>query len=514
MMDSHSASLNEETVAHIVAALRRRGGDSTTVEVKSAREGTPELGPTLSAFANMPEGGALILGLDERNGFVPVGLTDIATLEQGIAGQARDAVIPPVSCSFSTIEFEGAPLLIVTIEGAPLEHRPVYFGKDAYLRQSDGDYRMSDLEIAQIELMKTQLLHPTRPDLDPVPGTSQASFADDLVDPYVEAVRRRSRRLSHADTRDVLINTGVLCSDGEATLAGLYALGSHPQGRRPALGITAAVQIPRGGATRNKDLAHFTGPIPDLLDDVMRWIARNTPTDMGYDDRGRGRDFTALPMQAVRELVANALVHRNLDGITDNKHIEIRIRDDKLIITSPGGLRGVSLDQLGKPNGKSAVNPTLYDICKDLRATDGARIIEGEGGGIKEVREAVAEYGLPEPIFRDSGLAFTAILYWRPSAERHVDVGIHIDPAGSPRKDPILSPANIDSQATATSKNADKIWPLLGDEQSLASLVELSGLSVTQVRWVLRKLIDAGYVQMLGKQGEKTTRYGRATPTP
>lgn len=42
------------------------GFDSTEIEVKAARGGLPQnLGQTLSAFANMPDGGTLILGVDE-----------------------------------------------------------------------------------------------------------------------------------------------------------------------------------------------------------------------------------------------------------------------------------------------------------------------------------------------------------------------------------------------------------------------------------------------------------------
>lgn len=50
----------------------------------------------------------------------------------------------------------------------------------------------------------------------------------------------------------------------------------------------------------------------------MAWVVRNTRTAMGYDDRGHGVDRTELPMRAIREIVANALVHRNLDAITDS----------------------------------------------------------------------------------------------------------------------------------------------------------------------------------------------------
>lgn len=115
-------------------------------------------------------------------------------------------------------------------------------------------------------------------------------------------------------------------------------------------------------------------------------------------------------MSAVREVIANALIHRNLDAITDSKRIEIRLLDDKLVITSPGGLWGVSEDQLGKPGGKSAVNPTLYDVCKLVRMDDGTRVIEGEGGGIREAVEAMHRAGLRTPRFIDKGVSFTVIL--------------------------------------------------------------------------------------------------------
>ena len=64
---------------------------------------------------------------------------------------------------------------------------------------------------------------------------------------------------------------------------------------------------------------------------------------MGYDDRGHGVDVTEIPMRAVREIVANALVHRNLDAITDSKRVEIRLLQDRLVVTSPGGLWGCLL---------------------------------------------------------------------------------------------------------------------------------------------------------------------------
>lgn len=502
-----SATLEEIDLPSIVATLRRRGGDSTTVEVKAASGGCPTLGETLCAFANMPGGGLIILGLDENDAFRPVDLDNIAALEQGVADQAREAITPRITCDFATAHLEGKDIVLVRVNGLPLQQRPATYRGGAYLRQADGDYRMSDLEVAQVELLKLQQTNPTRPDLNPVPETSLASLDDALVKAYVEHVRSRSRRLATVDTTAVLTTTGVITPSGEATLAGLYALGTYPQGLRPSLGVTAAVQAPAGSGTRTRDLAHFTGPIPDLLQDVMQWVDRNTPTHMGYDENGNGRDIPALPRRAVRELIANALVHRNLDGVTDTKRIEIRIKDDKLIVTSPGGLRAITVDQLGKPGGKAAVNPTLYEICKDVRTEDGSRLIEGEGGGIKEIREAAEAAGLSDPIFRDTGVAFTAILRWRPA---DVEPPARTPATHDERRRP-QGASRASSPSTFPSRNAPVIWELLEAPRTFRELHELSGMTESQTRYALQSLMTAGMVEMLGTQGDRRTQYQRSS---
>lgn len=485
----------------IVSDLRQRGGDSTTVEVKSALGGCPSLGETLCAFANMPGGGLIILGLDESNDFSPVGLTGIAALEQGVASQAREAVHPPVTCTFSTEVLDGHDVLLVRVDSLPLLHRPAVYRGNAYLRQADGDYRMSDLEVAQIELLKIQQTSPTRPDLAAVTGTCLDSLDDSLVEAYAHQVRTRSRRLAGLDVKPLLTATGVLTATGEATLAGLYALGTYPQGVRPSLGVTAAVLEPSSPGARTHDLAHFTGPIPDLLQDVMQWVARNTPTGMGYDVDGHGRDLVALPHRAVREIVANALVHRNLDGVTDSKRVEIRIKNGSLIVTSPGGLRAITVDQLGTPGGKAAVNPTLYDICKDVRTEDGSRLIEGEGGGVRETCEAVAELGLPEPVFRDTGVSFTAILRWRRAGSAA---------APSPTARDVARPQRTGIAPTAfPSRNAPQVWEHLSSPRTFDELCQRTGMTRARTRYALNSLIAAEMVEMVGGQGHRETTYRR-----
>jgi DNA-binding transcriptional MerR regulator len=61
--------------------------------------------------------------------------------------------------------------------------------------------------------------------------------------------------------------------------------------------------------------------------------------------------------------------------------------------------------------GKSAVNEFLYDVGRLVTTRNGHRLIEGEGGGIREAQDVLPEAGLPAPLFIDTGVSFTAIIY-------------------------------------------------------------------------------------------------------
>ena len=69
---------------------------------------------------------------------------------------------------------------------------------------------------------------------------------------------------------------------------------------------------------------------------------------------------------------------------------------------------GLSVDQLGTPDGKSAVNEFLYGICRHVGGRD-HRVIKAMGTGIRTTREALAEAGLEPPQFIDNGLRFTVL---------------------------------------------------------------------------------------------------------
>ncbi|MCL2788819.1 MAG: putative DNA binding domain-containing protein [Micrococcales bacterium] len=474
----------------LIADLRAHGGDSTSVEVKRGPGGRPDLAETLCAFGNMPDGGLIIVGLDEGRDFAPVGVAEPAAMEKGIAAQARTAVVPPVVVSFETVPINGAQIVVAKVAGLPPSARPCRVKGRAYLRQADGDYVMSAQEEQQILALRDRPRH----DIARVEGTTENDLDPKLVETFVGNARASSRLMASADDQTLLRRKGVLVPDGpQLTVGGLYALGAYPQQFAPSLSVTAAVVNAPGSLDRLVDLAHFDGPIPVLLDDCMVWLRRNLRLGVRVGADGHNYDHPELPWSALRELVANALVHRDLGPHTQSKRVEIRLREDRLVISNPGGLWGVSRTQLGLPGGKSAVNEYLYGICTAATTAEGARVIEGEGGGIGEVQRALAAWHAEPPIFIDKGVSFAAVLL-RPRADSAV--AAHANGAG---------PAWMDAPTRILAAIAD--GPL--DRRAIA---ESCGLTMSQARHALGKLLKQGLVSMNGGHGARNTTYAISAP--
>ena len=74
----------------LVQKIRRDQCESQTIEVKAASLGTPKrLYDTLSSFSNQDEGGIIIFGLDEKNGYEVVGVHDAQVLQHEVAEQCK-----------------------------------------------------------------------------------------------------------------------------------------------------------------------------------------------------------------------------------------------------------------------------------------------------------------------------------------------------------------------------------------------------------------------------------------
>lgn len=477
--------MTAEDLDDLISKLRDSGGDTASVEVKSAAGGLPaSISSTLSALANLPGGGLVILGLDERTGFRPVPLADPQALKQGLAAKAR-SFSPPVRLTVEDGVVDGAPVIVAQVHECDSSAKPCRIASsgESYLRGYDGDYRLSDLEEqAFLAARKPPLF-----DRAPVADSAAEDLDRELVAGFIATAHDRDPYGlgRFEDDSELLTRAGVTTRDGIPTVSGILTLGVHPQQWFPRYVIQLAAEPlpgdPPGSRARNQTV--LSGPIPRMLESAMTWARRNFDTTIVSESNGTVHDQPAYPLTAFRELIANALVHRDLDHWSAGRAVEVRLRRDRLVISNPGGLYGITVDRLGTDSVTSARNARLVAICQYVHSPEsGLRVIEALATGIPTVTAELQRTGLPPAQYIDTGIGFTVILH--PATRK-----------STPR--PNLNDTEL------------RVYDALASRQkTVAELQALLGLQPANLRKVLRSLRTRGLVRQHGGQGQ-LTRYQR-----
>lgn len=219
------------------------------------------------------------------------------------------------------------------------------------------------------------------------------------METYLSAVRKERKNLAENVSKDEILELMGITSDGVPTLAGLMVFSKYPQGYFPQLCITA-VSLPgtEMGAVgdddeRFIDNKRITGAIPDMLEDAVKFVRKNSRIKTIIDDNGRRADKPEYPVKAVREAILNALVHRDYSIHTENVPVRIEMYRDRMEIINSGGLYGkISIDALGKVRPETR-NAALANMLELLNIT------ENRYSGIPTMRNEFAKAGLPAPIF-------------------------------------------------------------------------------------------------------------------
>ena len=219
------------------------------------------------------------------------------------------------------------------------------------------------------------------------------------MEKYLSAIRKERKNLAENVSKDEILELMGITSDGVPTLAGLMVFSKYPQGYFPQLCITA-VSLPgtEMGAVgdddeRFIDNKRITGAIPDMLEDAVEFVRKNSRIKTIIDDNGRRADKPEYPVKAVREAILNALVHRDYSIHTENVPVRIEMYRDRMEIINSGGLYGkISIDALGKVRPETR-NAALANMLELLNIT------ENRYSGIPTMRNEFAKAGLPAPIF-------------------------------------------------------------------------------------------------------------------
>ena len=402
-----------EELLELVNTTIRQKAESQTVEVKAAHVDCPKrLYDTLSSFSNQDSGGVLLFGLDEKQNFKVVGVYDLQDLQKKVTEQCNQ-MEPQVRAVFTIAEVDGLPVCSAEIPAIDLSERPCYYKgagrmRGSYIRVGDADLLMTDYELYSYEAFRKHLHDDERP----IQRASLSTLNQDAVQRYL-LERRVERpgfgRLDEAQQEEMLNIT----REGVPTLAAVLNFGIYPQGYLPQLGITAIVVPGKEiGETAQEDSARFLdnkrieGTIAEMVEEALAFCKRNMKVRTIIDPQtGRRTDQTEYPINALREAILNALIHRDYSSYTEGTPVQLDFFADRLEIHSPGGLYGrTTVEQLGRSR-PDLRNPALAVMAEIL--TDA----ENRYSGIPTIRQAMAACGLPEPVFENRRGEFVVTLY-------------------------------------------------------------------------------------------------------
>jgi len=190
-----------------------------------------------------------------------------------------------------------------------------------------------------------------------------------------------------------------LMNDAVLTVAGALLFGESPTAVIPS----AMVQCTRiDGTTKDATIVrtlHLKGDIPAQITAARDFIASHAQIgEVPTAFSARAEPVFSYPMIAVREIVANALVHRDYEHRSASVHV--RVFNDRIEVASPGAWAGRNLAQGRSYELSGFASESTRRNFRLAHVIGLMRLVEGEGAGIPRAVAECRMLGSPEPKVR------------------------------------------------------------------------------------------------------------------
>ena len=380
-------------------------GESINIEYKvEVPSKSEKYMKTVVAYAN-GRGGRIVFGIDDTSLEV-VGMnpdTIFQTMD-AITNAVSDSCEPKIYPDVALQAIDDKTVIVMEIHPGPM--RPYYIKKQGLV---DGTYvRVSGTSRhAEGYMLKELILEGQNRyfDSEPCQGLQVTDediekLCRELKEAALKNTWNDSEKAAIRDvTKNVLLTWGVLREqNGEILPTNAYALLTGQMRMQPVIQCAVFKGVDRAYFV---DRREYDGPIQNQVDAAFQYVLEKI--NMGMQIKGIYRqDVYELPVDSVRELIANAAAHRSY---LEPGNIQVAILDDRLEITSPGMLLNtVSLKKMVEGYSKLR-NPAIASAFAYMK------IIEKWGTGIPKVLRECKEYGLPEPELIDFDGDFRVNMY-------------------------------------------------------------------------------------------------------
>ena len=407
--------------------------ENSRVEFKRDDIHPDQLTKEMSALLNL-EGGVILLGVEE-DGQIS-GLTrSREEAEEWVMNIARNNLQPPTTPVWTSVLMEdGSTVGIVELPpDSPGKPHKAKRGKAWVTFTRVGSESQEATREEEGRLYQAAGL--VRYEIKAVPDMGMESLDVERIESYLRDVLQRPAP-SQADQegwRRLLLNTDLLIAATNrdyASVAGLLLFGNNPNRRLPQAGVTAAAFPGAEKDYNTVDEERIRGPLAPIvskqggiiergvIDRTVDFVKRNMGS-VAWLEGGRRHRKGAFPLDAVRESVVNALVHR--DYAHEGTDVEVSLYADRLEVISPGRLpNGVTVEKMREGVVRVARNELLKEILRDYR------YIEHQGMGVRNrIIESMRQHNDTEPDLEETDDRFLVRLWKaRPSTPSPVHSGV------------------------------------------------------------------------------------------
>lgn len=376
-----------------------RAGESASLEFKrDVPKDHLRYLKTVVAFAN-GSGGRIVFGVDDDR--TVVGMDEFAAFKiaDGIVDTISNRCKPLIAVNTEVTSVDGKTVIIVEVQNGK---RCPYFvqslGKEegSFVRVGATTRLADEVTIRELEFAGAGRSFDEEicPGLE-IAGKDVAKLCARMFrvakeNCKTDAERRALRKVTSSQLED----WGVLTRVGKK-LAPTYAYALLVGWRK----FGGLVQC---GVFRGKTKATFidhreySGSVIDQIDSAYDYL--RSKINVGLEIVGtKSVDRYEIPLDALRELVINAIVHRSYVN-PRAMSVQVALFDDRLDVITPGGIpHGMSIRLIEEGHSLSR-NRALALACKYMR------IIESWGSGILRIQEMLREAGLAPLRIQDNGI--------------------------------------------------------------------------------------------------------------
>ena len=379
-----------------------------------ARKDCPDLFTDLSALANSPGGGILIFGLDNTLGINQAelcGVYDVDDLESKIKWQCLE-MEPALHPLFTETSLMGKRILSAEIPEIDKKLKPCYHkatGRphSAFKRVRGSNRLLTEAEIHSYEAYEARLR-------DELRICEQARWEDinlESVENYKQRLIEIDRLPAHIDQNQLLRMEGLQI-EGKPTLAAILLFGYDPQCFHPQFSIMATVYE----QNKVRECRRINGTLDMLCEQAIQFVRRNVTRYKVPNREGESEvRIAGYPIDAIREALLNALIHRDYSKYAEDKPVYLWIYEKNIQICSPGGFFGAP-DVQSPPSGlRSLRNPKLMEMLETLGA------LPQENSGLQYMRDLTLEVGLESPEIKVEDDWFS-VIFQGPTQENWIPV--------------------------------------------------------------------------------------------